>query len=306
MRFHLQIITLILFATATLPVTLAYERYQEPDTIPSAPIVLVAKANREFRDTEERAAKDPAVVSGDQIDRFLTKIALENIPQEFEETKDWGGQNERWDGVEVWREGWKIETKRRKKTVNHGTWKKYRATLRNPEEEFFIQVRDFRESEEGKLVFDILVAAHLDIDARQAKWVKGVQLYSVNAEGSTKIRLHVTMEMDVKMGLNNFPPDVILVPRAQAAELAIEEFRIDRVSKIGGEVAQQITRGVRSKLDEKITEKEQKLVEKINKQLAKKTDDLRLSLADMMKSKWAGPLNKVLSKNPSAPEKSPK
>ena len=238
-----------------------------------------------------------SVDAGAEIDDVLTKIVLANMPREFEETKDWGGQDERWDGIKFHREGWRIDTNRRKKMVNDGTWKKYKASLRNPEEEFSLQIKNMHETVDGKLMLETHVAAHLDITARQSKWLKGVQLYSVSANGHAKIRLQVDIEMEVKMGLSNFPPDVILIPKATRAEIVIDEFRIDRFSKIGGEVAQKISKSVQAQLEKKIDAKEEKLVAKINKQLDKKKDDFRLSIAEAMKSKWSKPLQGILSKS---------
>jgi len=224
--------------------------------------------------------------AGEDIDRLLTKLALDNMPHSFEETKDWGKQSERWDGVKFYREGSRIETQRRKKKVNHGTWKKYAAQLRNPAEEFTIQVKNMRETNDDKLAFDVHFLAHLDIQGRQAKWVKGVQLYSIGVEGHTKIRLVVSIELEVKMGLTSFPPDLVFVPVATDADIMVDEFRIDRFGKAGGEFAQQVTKGVRSELDEKIAEKKQKLLSKINKNLSKQQDKLRISVADAVESKW--------------------
>jgi hypothetical protein len=236
----------------------------------------------------------------DAVDRLLTTIALNNMPREFSETKDWGGQEERWDGLEIERDGLKIETRRRRKLVNHGTWKKYSASLRNPEEEFQIQIKNMHETTSGKLAFEIHLAAHLNIDTRQAKWVKGVQLYSVNAVGHAAVRLVIAIEMGVKMGISKFPPDLILAPSATSADLIIDEFRIDRISKIGGEIAQQISDNVQAKLDEKIVEKEAKLLTKINGLLIKSQDDFRLSIADVMKSRWGDSLTGVIPENTSS------
>ena len=94
------------------------------------------------------------------------------------------------------------------------------------------------------------------------------------------------MELEVKMGGAKFPPDIVFVPRAIGAKLVLDEFRIDRIGKVGGEFAQQVSKGIRSKLDEKIAQKEVKLVDKINRQLSKKQDELRISIADAMQTKW--------------------
>ena len=43
--------------------------------------------------------------AGEKIDQLLTRLVLENIPHKFEDSKDWGRQVERWDGVKFRREG---------------------------------------------------------------------------------------------------------------------------------------------------------------------------------------------------------
>ena len=224
--------------------------------------------------------------AGQDIDGLLTRLVLENIPHDFEETKDWGGQSERWDGVKIHRDGLKIETQRRKKMVNHGTWKKYSAELRDPKNQFTVQVKNMRETVDEKLACELHFQAQLNLKGRQSKWVKGVQVYSVGVDGHSKIRLAVSLELEVKTGGVSFPPDLVFVPIATEAQLVVDEFRIDHIGKLGGEFAQQVTKGIRSKLDEKIGEKEVKLLDKINRQLVDKQDEFHISIADALNSKW--------------------
>jgi hypothetical protein len=240
---------------------------------------------------------DDSSDAGKEIDQLVTQMVLENIPHTFEEAKDWGGKTERWNGVKIWREGFKLETKRRTKQVNHGTWKKYSAKLLNPNEEFSIQVKNMRETEDEKVAFDVHFLAHLKIDGRQSKWVKGVQLYSFSLEGHTKVRLVVSIELGVAMDVNRFPPDMVFQPKATDAKLLVDEFRIDRISKAGGEFAQQVSKSVQTTLDEKIAEKEEKLVEKINKQISRNQPKLRLSIAEAMQSKWTQSTKALMPKS---------
>lgn len=225
--------------------------------------------------------------ASDEINKLITSMVRQNIPHTFTEDKDWGGQKERWDGIKFRREGLRIETKRRKKLVNHGTWKKYSASLLNPDQEFAIEVKNMHETPDEKVAFDVHFSAHLKVDGRQSKWVKGVQLYSIGFDGHTKVRLVVSIELGVSMDVNRFPPDMVFNPVAKTADLVVDEFRLDRIGKAGGEFTQQVSRGLRSTLDKKVAEKEHKLVEKINKQISKNQGKLRLSIADAMKSKWS-------------------
>ena len=198
-----------------------------------------------------------------------------------------GKQKERWDGLKIERDGLRIKTKRRKKLVNHGSWKKYSAELIDAKNQFDVSVTNVRQTPAKKLAFQINFATRVKLHARQAKWVKGVQMYSLSADGHATIRLSVDMELGISLMPGDFPPDVKFEPRALSADLIVDDFRIDRVSKLGGEFAQMVTRLARKELDSEIEEKEIELVEKINKEIAEESDKLQLSLSDALKSKWA-------------------
>ena len=157
----------------------------------------------------------------------------------------------------------------------------------NPNEEFAIHVTNMRQRPDATMAFDIDCSAHVKLHGRQSKWVKGVQLYSLSADGHAKLKLSVSMQLKTHLDITKFPPDLIFDPKATAADIEVQELRIDRISKAGGEFAQQVTKGVRSSLDEKIVEKEQKLLEKINKKFEDEKKSLRLSISDAAKSKWS-------------------
>lgn len=225
--------------------------------------------------------------AGDKIDDLLTGLVLEHLPHNFKQDKDWGAQAERFDGLKVRRKGLQIRTKRKKKMVNHGSWQKFNVSLVDPKNRFSVSVKNMREADEGKVAFDLHCRSDLKIDGRIAQWVKGVQLYSLSLDGKARVKLAVTIELETVMDVTKFPPDLIFRPRATAAQLDVEDFRIDRISKIGGEASQQATRWVRRAIDEKIEAEEAKLVEKINADLKKNEKKLRLSLHDAVSSKWS-------------------
>ena len=238
-------------------------------TVPVAAIQVAA-------DEDSAGVQAKSIAASEKLDRLLTNLVLENLPHDFVDEKKWGQQSERWDGVDVKFKDGKLRTHRRKKKVNHGTWKRYTAELMNPQEEFAIRVTNMRQQPDAAMAFDVECSAHVKIHARQSKWVKGVQLYSLSSDGHARLNLVVSLQLDTHLDITKFPPDLIFDPKATDANIEVEEFRIDRVSKAGGEFAQQVTKGVRSVLDEKIAEKEQKLVDKINKKFRDKKKSMRL------------------------------
>ena len=222
------------------------------------------------------------------LNQFLTGIVLEHLPHEYVQDKKWGSQAKRWSGVKFRRDqdDGKLETKRKYKMVNHGTWQKYSAELLNPREKFAVELSNVSRNRKGATQFDVSFDANLKLDARQAKWVKGVQLYSFGAEGDATVRLSVSCEMDVTMDLSQFPPDLVMSPKVTKAKIEIKEFKIHRVSKAGGELAQQVSRLARKELTKKIDEKEAKLVKKLNQKIEKNSNKFRLSAADAIQLKW--------------------
>ena len=234
------------------------------------------------------------VDAGEKIDALITKMVLENIPHQFKEDKDWGKQESRWNGVDIRRDGLKLRTHRKKKMFNHGTWKKYEVSLLNPKEQFAISVKNMREAEDGKMAFDVHVSANLKIDGRQAKWVRGVQLFNVSIDGKTKVNLVATIELRTLMDITKFPPDLAFRPEAKSVDISLSDFRIDRISKVGGEVAQQVTRIAERAIKERMEKEEVKTVKKLNKEFEKNADKLKLSLQDAMSTKWSAAAKKFM------------
>ena len=129
------------------------------------------------------------------------------MPHTFADKKKWGQQAERFDGFKREREGLRLKVTRRKKMVNHGNWQKYEVSLRDPEKKFAIKVTNMRELPKNIVGFDIDFTADLNIAGRQSKWVKGVQLYSLSANGHAQVRLRLAVELEVKLDRKTFPPD---------------------------------------------------------------------------------------------------
>lgn len=235
----------------------------------------------------------------DAVDQLLTRLVLSKIPPTYVEDRKWGRQSERWNGIAVERHGKGIEFERKKKLVNDGSWKKYSATLRNPEQEFQVKIRNLRQDADGNLSLEIHVEGHVDFKAQHVEWKKGVKLASLSLDGHTQVRIQIAMKVELSSEGNRFPPDLVFKPRATGSTIQLDDFRIDRVGKVGGEIAQQIGREAKKQLSDRMPEYEGKVVEKINAEFAKKESGYRLSFAEIQSSKWNKSFSKIFnSANP--------
>lgn len=229
-----------------------------------------------------------------EIEALVNKLARSFIPHQFEKKKNWGNQTERWDGLHIQLKGLKLKTKRRKKLVNHGTWSVYNATLRNPMQDVTFDLHSIKKNADGKIKVDLSATADLQLFGRMSKWVKGVQLVSISADATAKVCLRIQMTLATKMDFSNLPPDLLLDPTVDDAQLKINQFKVLRISKAGGELAQQVTKSVHGILQEKIREQEKKLVAKMNQSIAKEKEDLRLSVTEILNSEWSKLANSLL------------
>ncbi len=237
------------------------------------------------------AAAPPATAESLQaLTGLVNTIVRENLPADFESRDNWGHTTEVWAGVDIRREGLQIKTKRRKKQVNDGAWKLVRLQFIEPEKNLHIEVLAVRPlPAAGRVEIDLAADAKLAVFARLSQWELGVQLFSVSANAEAQTRFRVRCDLGLKLDPTRLPPDVILDPVVREAELRLVDFRLGRVSQVGGSVARELGEQARDLLDREVAQQNARLPEKINRQIGKSRDRLRLSAQDLLTSQW-GPL----------------
>jgi hypothetical protein len=224
----------------------------------------------------------------EESQQWITALVREHLPDKYEKSKNWGHTTKVWDGLKITTDDGRISTKRRWKEANDGTWYKYRVDLVEPEKHFDVRVENIREVEGGKISADVQVLARLKCFGRMSQWEHGVQLISLSADVDTTVALTAKVDLGMQLDTKNLPPDVLLVPRVRTARVDIVDFRLRRISNARGPLVKSLSSSVREVVEDKLEEQNRgKLAEKLNKQIAKQQDKLRLSLTDVVRSPWA-------------------
>lgn len=221
-----------------------------------------------------------------EFQELVTAIAREHLPEQYEKSKNWGQTKRVWAGVKLERDGLRLETRRRYRDVNDGAWQKYRIELIQPRKHFHIELANIRQID-NKILGEITVVARLHAFGRHSQWERGVQLFSISADATARVRLKAQLEITTRLDATKVPPDLLLSPRVTSAEIEILDFRLDRVSDLSGPMVKSLSSTVREVLEDKLVEKREKLVEKMNKSLAKREEKFRISTADALMSSWA-------------------
>jgi hypothetical protein len=232
---------------------------------------------------EETGTSELEVDEG--LQQLVTELALAFIPHTYEDNRKWGKTKEVFDGLHVRREGWRIKTHRRKKQVNHGTWTRYEVQLRNPDERFNIRLHNLRKLADGRAAVDIHCDARLRSFGRLSEWQYGVQLISLSAEADADVRLVMQCTFRVNLDLSHLPPEIVVDVHVDDADVTIRRFRMRRISQLSGPLVKQLSHEVREVLEDQIAKRQDKMVEKINQQIEKNEEKLRLSLTSVLNTK---------------------
>jgi hypothetical protein len=242
--------------------------------------------SRRLAANDSPASVEPFTPSA-EFQQLLTKLAREQLPDKYEKSKNWGKTSRVFVGWKIEPDGLKVETRRRYKEVNDGAWQKYSIHLLHPDKQFEVRVANLRQKE-NQPVCDVTVLAAVRVSGRHAQWENGVQLVSIGAEADARLRLRAELAVGIKLDPTKFPPDVSFEPRVNQADIDILEFKLRRISHFGGPVVKSLSSSVREVLEDKIAESRPKLVQKLNKSLAKQDSKLRFSAADWLAKMGAG------------------
>jgi len=230
-------------------------------------------------------------VSDQQIQesiQWLSDMALSELPPTYSGDKDWGRKKRLWAGVEIKREGLKLRTHRKWREVNHGHWFRYeilprghrpaQPSPRNAPLPVTLKINNVRREGDRWLV-DATATAPVDFTTQLQRWNLGVKWYSVSTQGDMRVRIDATIGIRFTADYSEVPPALVIAPAVIESELTLESFDIRRVSKVGGEVAEEIGVIVERNLNRYWLDKlNDKLVDKLNHSIDKYRDDLRFSL----------------------------
>lgn len=260
-------------------------------------IVLLGSLTGIIPASADLAADDsPAAPDPMQSIRYVTAILLDHLPPKFEGDKDWGRTGEVWSGVKVrWKDG-RLRTHRRTKSVDHGRWVAYQIELPagglRLDDSVHIRAvgpSSAGESPGGGHRLDVRVTTPIRFTVRVQRHVRGVRLASVTVTGRAKITLDASATIDSYTDITEVPPAMVIDPSVQSARLSLDRFEVDRISHLGGDVAEAWGEIAQETIvDLAIRKTNDKLTDQLNRAIDRHRDDLRVSPRDWMRRWLAG------------------
>ena len=226
-------------------------------------------------------AADKTTGTVKDLETLLTGLVIQEAGLEWNNDKNWGGQEKAWNGIRFRHDDGRLETERVWKMVNHGSWEKYSAKVRPGPENFHITLPRIESTDDCTSNITVNVRTTLDIDARQSQWSRGVQLYSISGTGWADVEVSIQVAVKTRPDYTEFPPAIVIEPIVTNADIVLHRFQLDRVSKLGGEFSQQVSHAAKKIIDSKLEDKKTDIVIKLNKQIERNRDHLRFSMKDL-------------------------
>lgn len=224
--------------------------------------------------------------ASDQLLRLIASLVRENIPEHYENNKDWDLRKKVYAGVKLRRDGWRIKTKRRWKSAKHGRWRRFRVDLIDPDKRLEVRLSNFRWVAENRFHVRLMILADLELFARQARWNYDVQLYSLHVDAHARVQMEVDATVGFHLDPSEVPPALVVAPVVERAELDLRRFEVDRISHIRGDVAKELGNAAEGLIRREIVDRRSaKLADRMNRQIERHRDDLRISIADWL-TEW--------------------
>ncbi len=273
------------------------------------PIELVAPANQKSSANRVSSVTSMATVTPQQVrtaTQWLGDLAIRKMPRQIDGEKDWGKTKQVWSGVKMRMDGLRLKTHRRHRDVKHGRWIRYELNTASMLPIEVAKRSAGRPGEQPSLVIDrvmpdqsdagLLVAKSPDqwkiqstlilpmsYSARVQRWNLDVRLFSVTVTGSIRLKIQTTSTIGFVIDYAEIPPAMVLDPRVVRANVELEQFKVNRISNVGGEFAQAWGEIVEEVLVERLVEKQgDRLTRQLNRAIEKQRDELRFSMTDWL------------------------
>jgi hypothetical protein len=211
-------------------------------------------------------------------EQILRALAVSMIPQDYENTKDWGKTKKTFDGVKADTNKGYLRLSKHESVVRHGLWKRYRVTLIDPDKTLKLALTDLGEANDRRRI-RISSEFRAAVQGRVELWTLGVKGLNGEVRGTGAMRIDVLCNYRIASVVQDGFPALRLVPEIERINLTLVEYTADKIGVFKGELAEAAGDGSRAVLREIVDAQEKTLLRKARKAVAEQQDRLTLSPA---------------------------
>lgn len=241
-------------------------------------MIAIALAKPANAQQQVAAANSATGTSSD----WLSTVLHAAVPREYENRKQW----EKTKNVVVGIGGKLLDPRIKRKKLRHGTWRRSLVTLVEPEKRLRLELSDVQRPDPSRQQFELSVRARVDLFYQQQEWRRGLRLYSVSGNATADLEMDLSCEMAIVVEPSLFLPTVVLEPKVSDADIRLKRFRLKDFGGADGPVVREVGDLFEGVVRDQLRDKENEIVKKVNRSIAKRSDRLRFSVADFAAGQW--------------------
>lgn len=192
---------------------------------------------------------------------------------------------------------------------NHGKWRHVRVWADRPADNLVFDIRELQHTESGRVSFVVYLACDARVEYEQQTWQNGVRILSTGARARFRMRATLWCEAAYRIELGKMLlPDAIFRLRVVRSDVGYDNYVMEHVGGVGGELAEVLGDMLRNGLRRFNPSLERNLLAKANAAIEKSADtkEVRVSLYDLLKKKgWIGSEATPATAPAAPPEPSP-
>jgi hypothetical protein len=225
----------------------------------------------------------------DALSGALRGILVRSLPDPlYEASPGWGTMKYVARGIEWRGQGLDVHPEVQRSHKNDGTWQKVRFTADRPADTLVLDLRNPQFPEPGRMTFDIFLCFDTHVDYTRQEWDAGRKLYDGSLRARLRIKANLSCEVTTRLEPGGgLLPDAVFRLRLTKADVRYDNFVVEHVAGVGGELAKVIGDAFRGGLKQWDPSLERELLQKADAALVKAGDnrEVRVNLASLFAKK---------------------
>jgi alpha-D-ribose 1-methylphosphonate 5-triphosphate synthase subunit PhnH len=160
------------------------------------------------------------------LSKLIRSLALKEAPKEFTASPGWGQSKPfppRLRLPNLPRTTIKVGDRLE---LAHGSWKKAKVWMDNPERDFTLAVTELKPQEASKYRLALTSTAPLLIDFEFQQWLNGLMLVGVNGRAKAKVKVDLDCDVGLTLNVTKFPPEVSVDPKIAKTKIEVRELEV--------------------------------------------------------------------------------
>ena len=162
----------------------------------------------------------------DELSRLIHGLVVKGAPKAFEEKSEWGKSTPYPEKLRLpnlprttIKVGDRVE-------LAHGTWKRAKMWLDNPEKDLALRVTSLKQLEGSKVRIKLTANADLQSEGELQQWLNGLMLVALSARANAKVQADIECDVALSLDVKKFPPVMVIDPKITRCDLELKEFTL--------------------------------------------------------------------------------